>query len=480
MILAAASSIWWLMSDKQQAGDQSRSATAASLSIPTMIFGDMRGYFEPCGCSPETDLGGLNRLGGSIDLQRTRWPNLEVYSTGNHFHGTEFRLQESFIQKGLELLKPTAMLLGLSEWKHIHKLSSEQRSGYLLSHHNPAQTYGLKKHVLSAHSLIFGLHHTEQLSPQRKDFRYMRKQQLRWPQKRSVLLLATENSAGFFDEFSHQLWLFDLIVLTHPQPISHTQIVPARLRPELAVLLYRELGKTVMSTSLGGSALTSLGLPSLTAPSSSFSSFSSSSFSSDGSLPALQKLMEAADSNSSATSTQDTRNPTKPRLLWLTKDVPKTQIMESVVTKYRLAQKQQFKESIASKLTHLGSSLFMGSESCAGCHPSAYKVWKSSAHGSAFATLSAKNQHENQTCIVCHVVALQTQGGFISESYTPHLKNVGCESCHGPRAHHLQAVHDGTTFTQTSNPWNCSGCHHPPHVTGFDQQSAWLKIQHGY
>ena len=57
-----------------------------TLPFPYIAFGDLRGHFEPCGCNPKTDMGGIERIGGYIDLERSRYKNLEVYSLGNNFH----------------------------------------------------------------------------------------------------------------------------------------------------------------------------------------------------------------------------------------------------------------------------------------------------------------------------------------------------------------------------------------------------------
>ena len=85
------------------------------LSFPFMAFGDLRGHFEPCGCNPETDMGGIERIGGYIDLERSRYKNLEVYSLGNNFHADKFNVADRYIDKGLRKIKPTASLFGPTE-----------------------------------------------------------------------------------------------------------------------------------------------------------------------------------------------------------------------------------------------------------------------------------------------------------------------------------------------------------------------------
>jgi hypothetical protein len=99
---------------------------------------------------------------------------------------------------------------------------------------------------------------------------------------------------------------------------------------------------------------------------------------------------------------------------------------------------------------------FVGSEGCKGCHKKAYKVWEKSGHAHAYQTLvSAKRpslrQHDPE-CIVCHTVGFGHTGGFRGAADTPSLKNVGCESCHGPGSIHLANPHD-EEWQKRMNPW---------------------------
>jgi hypothetical protein len=93
---------------------------------------------------------------------------------------------------------------------------------------------------------------------------------------------------------------------------------------------------------------------------------------------------------------------------------------------------------------------YVGSEACMKCHESAYEVWEKSAHSHAYKTLvDAKFPSNNQfdpECIVCHTVGFSYLSGYVSEEYratlkkdkkfAPDLRNVGCESCHGPSSLH--------------------------------------------
>jgi hypothetical protein len=85
---------------------------------------------------------------------------------------------------------------------------------------------------------------------------------------------------------------------------------------------------------------------------------------------------------------------------------------------------------------------YVGSETCNKCHKNAYKIWKDSKHSHAYQTLveaiHPSNRQYDAECIVCHTVGFGYQGGFRDADKTPLLKNVGCESCHGPGSLHVK------------------------------------------
>jgi hypothetical protein len=140
---------------------------------------------------------------------------------------------------------------------------------------------------------------------------------------------------------------------------------------------------------------------------------------------------------------------------------------------------------------------YVGSEKCKKCHEYAYTVWKDSAHSHAYDTLvSARRPSLRQydaECVVCHVIGFATQGGFTSAEATPHLKHVGCESCHGPASLHV-ADPNNEALRVALNPWkaqpgeseakrlsrveqNCVQCHDPDNDVHWDFKK-WEKIAH--
>jgi Cytochrome c554 and c-prime len=95
---------------------------------------------------------------------------------------------------------------------------------------------------------------------------------------------------------------------------------------------------------------------------------------------------------------------------------------------------------------------YVGSKECRRCHDAAYEIWDKSHHSHAFSALEeprAKNPSLRQfdgECVVCHTVGFQYTSGYMAPGNNPkdndRLKNVGCESCHGPGAAHAAKPND--------------------------------------
>jgi nitrate/TMAO reductase-like tetraheme cytochrome c subunit len=103
---------------------------------------------------------------------------------------------------------------------------------------------------------------------------------------------------------------------------------------------------------------------------------------------------------------------------------------------------------------------YTGSESCESCHEYEYDKWSQKAHAHAYATLERVGSQLDPECVSCHVVGMEYESGFVSEQKTGHLKNVGCENCHGPGSEHIKT--EGITAT-TEPKSGCIDCHTPEH-----------------
>lgn len=103
---------------------------------------------------------------------------------------------------------------------------------------------------------------------------------------------------------------------------------------------------------------------------------------------------------------------------------------------------------------------YAGYTACADCHPDIVEGWKTTPHAHAFATLKKQGEEKQQVqgCVQCHVVAMDADGGFIDMDLTPELKDVQCESCHGPGLAHTQSE-DPKDIIGKPGEDNCRTCH---------------------
>ncbi len=127
-----------------------------------------------------------------------------------------------------------------------------------------------------------------------------------------------------------------------------------------------------------------------------------------------------------------------------------------------------------------GQSPYIGAEACAACHPSQTEIWQASDHAEAFDALLNVNKAFDPDCIGCHTVGFDQEGGFIESQITGHLENVQCESCHGAaRAHVVSQGREPPAYADWPPRRMCAQCHVPKHSPSFEFSSYWKKIRHG-
>jgi 2',3'-cyclic-nucleotide 2'-phosphodiesterase (5'-nucleotidase family) len=119
---------------------------------------------------------------------------------------------------------------------------------------------------------------------------------------------------------------------------------------------------------------------------------------------------------------------------------------------------------------------YAGTAACQSCHAAAYTAWKHSGHAHAYPTLVTAGHDRDPDCVGCHVVGLGSQSGFRSLAATPHLTDVGCESCHGAAAAHAQSP--AAQKMPPVDAATCRRCHVAEQSPHFDFTAYWAKIRH--
>jgi Cytochrome c554 and c-prime len=114
---------------------------------------------------------------------------------------------------------------------------------------------------------------------------------------------------------------------------------------------------------------------------------------------------------------------------------------------------------------------YVGSHVCEECHTDQSDAFlkhasKADSYESVTVMRKGLTDSEYRECLKCHSTGYGQPGGFVSETETPHLKNAGCEVCHGP----------GSVHAETGDPEDiiaditidiCATCHIPERVNEF-------------
>ena len=114
---------------------------------------------------------------------------------------------------------------------------------------------------------------------------------------------------------------------------------------------------------------------------------------------------------------------------------------------------------------------YVGSRKCAECHAEEYETFrkysKKAGTWKHISTMAPKLTAEDlRGCYACHSTGYG-KGGFVDYQSTPHLADVGCETCHGPGAAHAESG-DPAAIRRTPRHEDCLACHNESRVKAFN------------
>ncbi len=125
--------------------------------------------------------------------------------------------------------------------------------------------------------------------------------------------------------------------------------------------------------------------------------------------------------------------------------------------------------------------LYLGVGACVSCHPNNHQGWTGTLHATAFDTLVASGDEDNELCFPCHTVGYGLASGFVNMETSPHLADVQCENCHGPGSNHA-ADPTGVLPPTNMDSSLCGACHQSCHgLCGDDhhpQFEQWSTSRH--
>jgi len=114
---------------------------------------------------------------------------------------------------------------------------------------------------------------------------------------------------------------------------------------------------------------------------------------------------------------------------------------------------------------------YVGSDACKTCHEKEYTSFmkyakKSKSYESIERVKRGLTEEEITGCYFCHTTGYGKPGGFISVEKTPHLKNAGCEVCHGSGGTHIKTLAP-SDIKRRMTMEDCEVCHTSERVKAF-------------
>ena len=122
---------------------------------------------------------------------------------------------------------------------------------------------------------------------------------------------------------------------------------------------------------------------------------------------------------------------------------------------------------------------FVGSAVCQACHAEQAAQYETTRHASASATLEQLGRTADRACFTCHVTGAHHEDGPQSPADVHNdLKNVGCESCHGPGQDHVLSANSNKMVALPS-VGVCVQCHDGEQDEGrFDPIDYFVRVRH--
>jgi hypothetical protein len=123
-----------------------------------------------------------------------------------------------------------------------------------------------------------------------------------------------------------------------------------------------------------------------------------------------------------------------------------------------------------------GQATYVGMDACSDCHADEDAFWKKTVHASAWKTLVDRGQEYDLDCIGCHVTGWDKPGGS-NLAHNDKLRDVQCETCHGPGSIHVAkgGTEKPAAIKLAPEPTLCANqCHTKEHSDTF-QYEAYLR-----
>jgi len=122
-----------------------------------------------------------------------------------------------------------------------------------------------------------------------------------------------------------------------------------------------------------------------------------------------------------------------------------------------------------------GGQAYVGIAECVDCHEEPVKVWQATPHAQAWKTLVDAGKQYDAECVSCHVIGWRAPGGTVLGK-TEGKEAVQCEACHGPSQKHVE-FGGGEAYTQVRVPESvCTQCHNTQHSPKFNYATYLPRV----
>lgn len=410
----------------------------AGQSIQLIYSSNLNGELEPCGCTIDTDYGGLARRATAVEQLKQTNPNLVLISGGGLLDALSpnDKIKGQFIMEGMSMLPYDAIGIQWVDFTFGDELL-KQFPLPMSSFNYPESTFPSQKEIVRGaltiqfYSLLDPLHYG--LMGGEKAF---------LAQSENIITsLKQAKEQGKLTILSTQA---NIEWLELNKILEYVDVLVSPGRDEFFISPTQEKHTIVLTPGNRGMRLGELNLTT----------------DSKGALQIQShKVIELDDKVVDAPSMQD----------WYDR------YNDGVRVHF-----QQLNEK--KKALEAGESQFVGVDTCQTCHQEAYRIWKETRHSGALSTLEAVDKHYDPNCLKCHVLGLHENDGFIDLDTTPQFANVQCENCHGPgRAHSTNPVANDMNLPNPEKQGDnlvCFTCHNKHHSPKFNFDQYWPKIKH--
>jgi hypothetical protein len=410
--------------------------------LPLIYSGNLDGELEPCGCTEEGNLGGINRRVSAFDKIRGENPEMVSISGGGlvEAQGTTDHIKAKYILKGFTELKYDAIGMQWKDLSYGVDFVSQDQLPWVVSNWEQAGIAKEKAIIRSLGDTSVTIKVFSWLEPSDSPLRQMHGDHAVVGDNASQIntAIAKADADGFITVL---LTALPLETVKEKFDLKTVDIVLVRAAYEVFGEPTQE-GKTLV-------------------------------------LQPGSRGMRIGRLDLNINAKGDIENWTH-KVIPLPTTVADAPRMAMWYAAYNEEVKQDYLKRVEiRKQLESGASSFAGEQQCKTCHADQHKKWFASQHAIAYEDLEGVNKAFDPACIECHTVGFGVAGGFVDLSLTPNLLNVQCENCHGAAKEHVESKGSKPV---SNHGWPkekiCGQCHVQKHSPSFSIEKYWPKIAH--